>query len=116
MITPSGQRVTLDEEGPDVLELLEQGFYEVRTTDREADTAVVVASNVELTESDLIGMDPEEVVAAAMGRAGGAGGTDTPATPTDEAQEAAQRIWWYLLFAGLLLLAGETIVANRSVM
>jgi hypothetical protein len=51
-----------------------------------------------------------------MGRAGGAGGTDTPATPSDEAQEAAQRIWWYLLFAGLLLLAGETIVANRSVM
>jgi hypothetical protein len=116
VITPSGQRVTLDEEGPDVLELLEQGFYEVRTTDREADTAVVVASNVELTESDLTGMDPEEVVAAAMGRAGGAGGTDTPATPSDEAQEAAQRIWWYLLFAGLLLLAGETIVANRSVM
>jgi hypothetical protein len=114
VITPSGQRVTLDEEGPDVLELLEQGFYEVRTTDREADTAVVVASNVDLTESNLTAMDPNEVVAAAMGRAGGVAGADAPATPSDEAQEAAQRVWWYLLFAGLLVLAAETIVANRT--
>jgi hypothetical protein len=40
--------------------------------------------------------------------------TDAQTAPTDQAQEAAQRIWWYLLFAGLLLLAAETVVANRS--
>ena len=28
VLTPSGERVTLDGEGPDVLELTEQGFYE----------------------------------------------------------------------------------------
>jgi hypothetical protein len=114
VLTPAGQRVTLDEEGPDVLELQEQGFYEIRTQNRDSEPPVVVASNVDLKESDLSGMDPQEIVAAAMGRAGGAAAADPMAPPTDQAQEAAQRVWWYLLFAGLLLLGAETIVANRS--
>jgi hypothetical protein len=114
VITPAGQRVTIDEEGPDVLELQEQGFYEVRTPAREDDAPLVVASNVDLKESDLRSMDPQEVVAAAMGRAGAGSTAEAGTTPTDEAQEGAQRVWWYLLFAGLLLLGAETIVANRS--
>jgi hypothetical protein len=28
-------------------------------------------------------------------------------------QEQAQRIWWYLLFAGILILIGETVLAQR---
>ena len=108
------KRVTIDEEGPDVLELQEQGFYEVRTPAREDDVPLVVASNVDLKESDLRAMDPQEVVAAAMGRAGAGSTAEAGTTPTDEAQEGAQRVWWYLLFAGLLLLGAETIVANRS--
>jgi len=115
VITPAGQRVTLDEEGPDVLELLEQGFYEVRTTQKDDTvTPVVLASNVDVKESDLTGMDPEEVMAAAMGRAGGVAAAEAAVAPTDQAQEAAQRVWWYLLFAVLLLLAAETVVANRA--
>jgi hypothetical protein len=39
---------------------------------------------------------------------------DAGATRTDQAQEAAQRVWWYLLFAGLVLLSAETVLANRS--
>ncbi len=69
-LTPSGQRVSLDGEGPEVLELTEQGFYEIRAQGRDADPAVVVASNVDLAESDMTPMDPKEVAAAAMGRAG----------------------------------------------
>lgn len=114
VVTPAGQRVTLDEEGPDVLELAEQGFYELRPHDDDSTTAAVLASNVDLKESDLTAMDPEEVVAAAMGRAGAAAAGEPDAVPSDRAQEAAQRVWWYLLFAGLLLLAAETIVGNRS--
>jgi hypothetical protein len=112
-LTPSGQRISLDGDGPEVLELAEQGFYEFRAQGRDGDAAVVVASNVDLAESELSSVDPSEVVAAAMGRAGGqmAGGPSMP--PTDEAQESAQRVWWYLLFAGLLLLGAETVVANR---
>jgi hypothetical protein len=111
-LTPSGARISLDGDGPEVLELAEQGFYEFRAQGRDADTPVVVASNVDLAESDLTGVDPQEITAAALGRAGGE--TAGPlAPPTDDAQESAQRVWWYLLFAGLLLLGAETVVANR---
>jgi hypothetical protein len=111
-LTPGGERISLDGDGPEVLELAEQGFYEFRTQNRDSDPPIVVASNVDLAESDLTTMDSHEIVAAAMGRAGGPmAGPSAP--PTDEAQESAQRIWWFLLFAGLVLLAAETIVANR---
>jgi hypothetical protein len=112
-LSPSGQRISLDGDGPEVLELAEQGFYEFRAQGREGDPAVVVASNVNLAESDLTSVDPQEIVAAAMGRAGGAAAAGPTAPPSDEAQESAQRVWWYLLFAGLLLLGAETVVANR---
>ena len=112
VLTPAGQRLSLDEEGADVLELAEQGFYEVRAQGTDVHPAIVLASNVDLGESDLTPMDANEVVAAAVGRAGGAPAGEAP-PPTDQAQEAAQRIWWYLLFAGLLLLGAETFVANR---
>ncbi len=111
-LTPAGTRISLDGDGPEVLELAEQGFYEFRAQGRDADAPVVVASNVDLSESDLTPLDPQEIAAAALGRAGGdAAGPLAP--PTDDAQESAQRVWWYLLFAGLLLLGAETIVANR---
>jgi hypothetical protein len=110
-LTPSGTRISLDGDGPEVLELAEQGFYEFRAQGRD-DVPVVVASNVDLSESDLSVMDPAEIKAAALGRAGAEGAGPT-APPTDDAQESAQRGWWYLLFAGLLLLGAETVVANR---
>jgi hypothetical protein len=113
-LTPSGQRVPLDGEGSDVLELTEQGFYEIRAQGRDAEPAVVVASNVDLAESDPAVLDPKEVSAAATGQAGGTTASGPVTPPSDTAQEGAQRVWWYLMFAGLLFLAAETIVANRS--
>ena len=113
VLSPSGQRIGLDGEGPDVLELTEQGFYEIRPQGKDTEPAVVVASNVDLAESDMTPLDPKEVVAAATGRANGATGSGSGAPPTDEAQESTQRVWWYLLFAGVLLLGAETVVANR---
>jgi hypothetical protein len=112
-LTPSGQRISLDGDGPEVLELAEQGFYEFRAQGRDAEAPVVVASNVSLGESDLAAVDAQEIVAAAMGRAGSQTSDGPTAPPSDEAQESAQRVWWYLLFAGLLLLGVETVVANR---
>ena len=40
-----------------------------------------------------------------MGRAG------VPLTP--EAREKNQRLWWYLLVAGILLLGADTLLSNR---
>jgi hypothetical protein len=113
VLTPSGQRVTLDGQGPDVVELTEQGFYEVRAQGRDAEQPVTVASNVDLAESDLTPVDKEEVVAGAIGRAGGVATPTAAATATDQEQESTQRLWWYLLFAGILVLAGETVLSNR---
>jgi hypothetical protein len=49
-LTPSGKRLPLQDEGSEVMELTEQGFYELRARDEEA---VVVAANVDPAEADL---------------------------------------------------------------
>lgn len=115
IVAPSGKQLQLDGEGPDVIELEEQGFYEIRRKGPATGPVVPVASNVDLRESDLTAIEPETIVAAATGRAGGVQADAADAPPTDEAQEAAQRVWWYLLFAGLVILAVETALSNRMV-
>jgi hypothetical protein len=112
VISPSGQRIPLDSEGGDVLELAEQGFYELRTQGTNAGPAATVAANVDLSESDLTPMDPKEMVAAVGGRGTTAAGSGT-AELTDATREATQRVWWYLLFAAALFLGAETVVGNR---
>ncbi len=111
VLTPSGKRVPLEDEGSDVVELSEQGFYEVRG--EEADVAVF-ASNVDSAEADLAPMDPKEIVAAAVAAPGGPDGGPAAGVPlTPEAQEKNQRLWWYLLCGGILLLGLDTLISNR---
>ena len=112
VLTPSGRRVPLQDEGSDVMELTEQGFYELRRG--EGDDVTVVAANVEAAEADLTPMDPKEIVAAAIGAPGSAQGGGGPGVPlTPEAQERNQRLWWYLLVAGIVLLGVDTVMSNR---
>jgi hypothetical protein len=108
---PSGARLP-DGVAAGVIELKEQGFYEIRATDADPEP-LVVAANVDLAESDFAPIDPQEVVAGATGLAGGAAAAGTNTTLTNEERERAQRVWWYLLFAGMLLLTAETVLANR---
>jgi hypothetical protein len=114
VLTPSNQRLPLiEDEGGDVLELNEQGFYEIRSAGTAATDVAVIASNVDPTEGDLTPMDPKDIALAASSPAGTAsGGTTAPMTP--EAQENNQRLWWYLLCAGALVLGAETLLANRT--
>ena len=111
VLTPSGRRLPLDDEGTDVLELTEQGFYEIRGDANQADA--IVAANVDPAEADLTPMDPREITAAAVGAGDGSasGPTGVPLTP--EAKEKNQRLWWYLLVAGILLLGADTLLSNR---
>jgi len=111
VLTPSGKRVPLQDEGSEVMELTESGFYELRARDKEA---VVVAANVDSGEADLTPMDPKEIaVAAGSGGANSSGAKDPGIPLTPEAQERSQRLWWYLLVAGLLLLGADTLMSNR---
>jgi hypothetical protein len=115
ILSPSGQRRDLASStgaaGPAssaALELQEQGFYEVRS----GSSVIVSASNVSLAESNLDPLDPKDLVLAVTGSGGDnqASGQDVL---SDEAQELSQRVWWYLLFAGILLLIAETVLAGR---
>lgn len=114
-ITPSGRRVALDDEGGPVIELTEQGFYEIRQRPGQSgeSEAAVVASNVDPAESDLTPMDPKEIVAAALSSVSGKGGAAEAVPQTPEAQEHSQRVWWYLLVLGIALLGADTLLSNR---
>ena len=59
-------------------------------------------------------MDPKEIVAAAAGGTNADQGSVTAGVPqTPESQERSQRLWWYLLVAGIVLLGADTIISNR---
>jgi hypothetical protein len=112
-LAPGGGRLPLEGEQGQVLELSEDGFYEIREQDRQAALVTVAAANVELAESDRTAVDPSEIVAAVAGTVAGSTSSGPTAPLPDEAQERSQRIWWYLLFAGILLLTGESLLAYR---
>jgi len=111
-VAPSGARVTVGAEDG-ALELTEQGFYDVRTQGGSADSATTLASDVDLSESNLTPMDPRELIASATGRVSGQPAGFADARPSDDSQAQAQRLWWYLLVAAGLLLASESLFSNR---
>jgi hypothetical protein len=112
VLTPSGRRMPIEDEGSDVVELSEKGFYELRGDNNS--NHFVVAVNVNPAEADLTPMDPKEIVAAATGGSTGGDGSQPNGIPlTAEAREKNQRLWWYLLIAGILLLGVDTLVSNR---
>ncbi|HXG89709.1 MAG TPA: BatA domain-containing protein [Vicinamibacterales bacterium] len=112
-VAPGGARLPLEGDQGRVLELTEQGFYEVRASGRQSQLFTVAASNVELGESDRTAVDPAEMVLAVAGGSSSVNGTAGASAIPEEAQERSQRIWWYLLFAGILLLTGESLLAHK---
>src|SRR4029077_3230626 len=103
-LTPAGKRVTLATgNGPEFLELDEQGFYELRSTGAAESRPPAVAVDIDPAESDLAVMDANEFTAAVTGHAGpqvaAAAATQEPETPQD--LERRQALWWYLLLGGI---------------
>jgi hypothetical protein len=117
VVTPSGERLskTAAGEGAEgLLELNEQGIYEIRSAVPASGRPEAIAVNLDPTESDLTALDTRELVATVTGHASDA--TVPAATPqemTREESEKRQSLWWYLLLTGLMLLAAETMIANR---
>ncbi len=113
-LSPSGQ--TVDVAGGDrggLLELTEQGFYEIRTQGVEEPRPRVIAANLEIQESNLTSLDPQELAGAAVGRADVARSALAVAELSPEERERRQSVWWYLLIAAGALLAVETVLSNR---
>ena len=117
VVTPSGQRVTQAAGQPGLLELDEQGIYEIRSAGISGRRPEVIAVNLDPPESDLTPLDPRELVATVTGHA--TPGATQPTAPAEaggvDAKEAERRqaVWWYLLLAGLLTLGAETVISNR---
>jgi VWA domain-containing protein len=115
VVTPSGRRVTQAAGEPGLLELDEQGVYEVRSTAGTGGAArpEAIAVNLDPAESDLTPLDTRELVAAVTGRATPVAAQPIAPEAAREDAEKRQALWWYLLLAGMLMLAAETVVANR---
>ena len=114
VVTPSGQRRTQPAGGSGLLELDEQGVYDVRAPGATGGRLASIAVNLDPAEADLTPLDPHELVAAVTGRATARANAPTPAAELSrEDSERRQSLWWYLLFAGVILLAVEAAVANR---
>ncbi len=95
------------------IELREQGFYEIRDTDAADGESVTIAVNVDLAESNLERVDPQELVAAATGRAAGDRSVTSDRELLPEDLERRQTLWWFLLVGALGFLITETVVSNR---
>ena len=114
VVTPSGDRRRVAAGESALLELDEHGVYEIRSASNGSGRPDRIAVNLDPGESDLTPMDPQELVAAVMGRATPtAAHQDTATELTPLEAERRQGVWWYLLVFGLTLLAAETVVANR---
>jgi len=114
VLTPGGTRTTIGGDHPRVLELTEQGFYELRPAGQANAAPYTVAVNLDLAESDLTPIDPQEVVATVTATDPGTAPAATAATAGSiEEHERRQAVWRYLLIAALLALAAETALAGR---
>ena len=95
VFTPSDQRVTASVNAPGLLELDEQGLYEVRSSGATTGRPEAIAVNLDPAEADLTPLDPEELVAAVTGRA--ADSQSPVATAVEMTREDAERrqgVWW----------------------
>jgi hypothetical protein len=115
-LTPNGEFVQMPAgEGARYLPLTEHGFYTVRPPGSEPTRPFVMAVNVDLEESNLARIDPEELVLQVTGPTPGpeAGPNFTEVTALQkEDQERRQSLWRWILVAALSLLMAETMISN----
>lgn len=126
---PGGGSVPLDPTTP-LLTLDAQGIWEIRPPGERPSHPMALAVNVDLAESDLSRLDLEEFTGAIGGGLGNPEAQNPegidPAAPspaTDVANasldlqatefEKRQSFWRYLMAAAFLLIASETLLANR---
>jgi hypothetical protein len=115
-LSPSGAGIRLPaDEDARYLMLQEQGFYTIRAPGSEPERPFSLAVNVDLEESDLAAMEPEElglqVRAASAAGTAGAEGAGARALRRED-QERRQSLWRWILGLALGLLILETALSN----
>jgi len=115
-LSPSGSTVSLPAgEGPRYLPLEEHGFYTVRPPGSEPDQPFVMAVNVDISESTLTRIDPEELVAQITAPSAGpvtGPGFEEGTAMQREDQERRQSLWRFILVSAFALLLLETVLSN----
>jgi len=113
VVTPANERLRVSSAEPGLLELNEQGIYEIRSATGGGNRPDRIAVNLDPAESDLTPLDPQELVAAVTGHAAQTT-REAPVQAQLKPEEAERRqgLWWYLLAAGLVLLASEMALSN----
>jgi len=115
-LTPSGSSMAMPAgAGPRYLPLDEHGFYTVRPPGSDPDRPFVIAVNVDLDESNLARIDPEELVLQiTSARAAPDGGPSLTqgSELVREDQERRQSLWRWLLLIALGLFIMETVLSN----
>lgn len=89
------------------------GFHEIVPADPGSGQPAVVAVNLSPAESDLTRFEPADLVAATAASDRTAPGRAAGVALTPEESERRQSLWWYILAAGLVLLAFEPVAAGR---
>lgn len=114
-LTPSGRSVPVaDTPGHRYLPLDERGFYVVRPPGADPQRPFTLAVNVDLAESSLERMDPQEMVAQITPPAAEPGRTTAldAVSLRREDRERRQSFWRYLLAGAFGLLLAETALSN----
>lgn len=116
-LTPGGDALrVVDEAGTGYLTLAEGGFYTIRPPGTEPERPITLAVNVDVEESNLATIDPEEVVlgieAASAGARAAAGDAPDAAQLQRADQERRQSLWRWILLGALALLIMETVASN----
>ncbi len=109
MVTPAGERSTLESGSGSFVGLEEQGFYQLRIPGQARARSVAV--NLDLSESDLSRVTEDEIRAAVINTTVTTNRNTEEVAPADT--ERRQAFWWYLLVLAALLLAAESVISNR---
>ena len=115
-VSPLGDRVQVSGGGrAGFVSLNQQGIYQIHDASTTTGRPLMLAVNVDLAESDLTAVDPDELASLVTGRIGNdrAGVAAPVRKVSSEDLEGRQRTWWYLLVAASLFFVTETLVSNR---
>ena len=115
-LSPTGGNVPLPAgDGPRYLPLEEHGFYTVRQPGTDPDRPFVIAVNVDLEESNLGRVEPDELVLQIEAPTVVDDGSPRLTQAVElqrEDQERRQSLWRWLLVAALALFILETVISN----